>query len=242
MATGTYKPSEIEPKRIKEWEDKGVYKTSDSPKDKQYVLGMFPYPSGDGLHTGHGRIFTAVDVVARYLRMKGKDVLMPVGWDAFGLPAENAAIKAKTNPMSLVPKNEANFKRQMQMLGLSFDWEKAFSTTDPDYYRWTQWIFLKLYSVKNNKGERLVYRKEVPINWCPKCLTGLANEEVEADGTHERCGTVVTQRMLPQWVMRITDYSDRLLDGLIGLDWPKGILEMQKNWIGRREGTRVKWR
>ena len=181
MASGSYKPSEVEAKWIKEWEENGVYKTPQNPKDKAYVLGMFPYPSGEGLHTGHGRIFTAVDVVSRFLRMKGKDVLMPVGWDAFGLPAENAAIKAKTNPMKMVPKNEANFKRQMQMLGLSFDWDRSFSTTDPEYYKWTQWIFLKLYSVKNKKGERLVYRKEVPINWCPKCLTGLANEEVQAD-------------------------------------------------------------
>lgn len=241
MAVRAYQPEEIEAKWIKDWEDNGVYKTSSNPKNKQYVLGMFPYPSGEGLHTGHGRIFTAVDVVSRYFRMKGRDVLMPVGWDAFGLPAENAAIKAKTNPMSLVPKNEANFKRQMQMLGLSFDWDRAFSTTDPEYYKWTQWIFLKLYGKKNEKGERLVYRKEVAINWCPKCKTGLANEEVEADETHERCGTVVTQRMLPQWVMRITDYSDRLLDGLIGLDWPKGILEMQKNWIGKKEGYKIKF-
>ena len=239
-----FNPAEIEKKWISTWEAERTYVTPErSGKPKSYVLGMFPYPSGEGLHTGHGRIFTAVDVVARYQRMKGYDVLCPMGWDAFGLPAENAAIKARKNPVDMVPHNEANFKRQMMMLGWSYDWDRAFSTTDPAYYKWTQWLFLKLYSIKNDKGERLVYRKEVPINWCPFCKTGLANEEVQADGTHERCGTVVTEKLLPQWNMRITDYADRLLADLDSekLDWPRGILEMQKNWIGRKEGYKIKF-
>ena len=223
-------------------------------KNKTYVLGMFPYPSGEGLHVGHVRIFTACDVMARYFRMKGQEVLSPMGWDAFGLPAENAAIKAKKVPQEMVPKNYANFRRQMQDLSLSFDWEREFATTDPSYYAITQWIFLQLYGKKDDQGRRLVYREKVAINWCPKCKTGLANEEVLPDGTHERCGTVVGKKLLPQWVMRITSYAERLLTDLDidleikgkkldserkGLDWPRGILEMQRNWIGKKEGTRV---
>ncbi len=242
-------------------------------KNKTYVLGMFPYPSGEGLHVGHVRIFTACDVMARYFRMKNRaeaqnseaahplgssralgfptshdNVMSPMGWDAFGLPAENAAIKAHKIPQEMVPHNYANFKKQMQNLSLDFDWEREFATTDPKYYAITQWIFLQLY----NKG--LVYREKVAINWCPKCLTGLANEEVMGDGTHERCGTVVGKKLLPQWVMKITAYAERLLNDLdidlhiegkkldpsrAGLDWPKGILEMQRNWIGKKEGIDI---
>jgi leucyl-tRNA synthetase len=223
---------------------------------KTYVLGMFPYPSGEGLHVGHVRIFTACDVMARYFRMKGDQVMSPMGWDAFGLPAENAAIKAKKIPQEMVPHNYANFKKQMQNLSLSFDWEREFATTDPSYYAITQWIFLQLYGKKDEQGRRIVYREKVAINWCPKCLTGLANEEVLPDGTHERCGTVVGKKLLPQWVMRITSYAERLLNDLDidlhiegkkldperkGLDWPKGILEMQRNWIGKKEGARVRF-
>lgn len=221
-------------------------------RNKTYILGMFPYPSGEGLHVGHVRIFTACDVMARYFRMKeGKEtVLSPMGWDAFGLPAENAAIKAKKIPQTMVPHNYANFKAQMQNLSLSFDWQHEFATTDPTYYAFTQWLFLKLYE----KG--LVYRERVPINWCPKCKTGIANEEVLGDGTHERCGTVTGKKLLPQWVMRITEYAERLLADLdvdlnfdgkkldgsrAGLDWPKGILEMQRNWIGKKEGINIKF-
>lgn len=240
-------------------------------QQKTYVLGMFPYPSGEGLHVGHVRIFTACDVMARYFRMKGRgdnkvsdpladsvrlgppkepSVLSPMGWDAFGLPAENAAIKNKRIPQEMVPHNYANFKKQMQNLSLSFDWERELATTDPEYYAITQWIFLQLYK----KG--LVYREEVAINWCPKCKTGLANEEVMADGTHERCGTVVGKKNLPQWVMKITAYAERLLNDLDmdlkiegkkldssrkGLDWPRGILEMQRNWIGKKEGINVNY-
>lgn len=229
-------------------------------KSKTYILGMFPYPSGEGLHVGHVRIFTACDVMARYFRMKtGRDtVLSPMGWDAFGLPAENAAIKAKKIPQTMVPHNYANFKKQMQSLSLSFDWGHEFATTDPTYYAFTQWLFLKLYE----KG--LVYREKVPINWCPKCKTGIANEEVLSDGTHERCGTPTGKKLLPQWVMKITDYAERLLadldtdisiyfgqsensdnriirgsEGRKGLDWPKGILEMQRNWIGKGRGLSI---
>ena len=221
-------------------------------KNKSYVLGMFPYPSGEGLHVGHGRIFTAVDVMARYMRMKSltsdpstlprqardrsgspraRNVLSPMGWDAFGLPAENAAIKAKKNPIDMVPHNYNNFRAQMKNLSFNFDWDHELATMDPTYYGFTQWLFLELYEAG------LVYREQVEINWCPKCLTGLANEEVMADGTHERCGTVVGKKSLPQWVMKITSYAQRLLDGLDeGLDWPRGILEMQRNWIGKKEG------
>ncbi|GAB4026659.1 MAG: leucine--tRNA ligase [Candidatus Microgenomates bacterium] len=221
-------------------------------KKKTYILGMFPYPSGEGLHVGHVRIFTACDVMARYFRMKegSETVLSPMGWDAFGLPAENAAIKAKKIPQTMVPHNYANFKKQMQDLSLSFDWEHELSTTDPTYYAFTQWLFLKLYE----KG--LVYREKVPINWCPKCKTGIANEEVLSDGTHERCGTVTGKKLLPQWVMRITSYAERLLSDLdidlqiegkkldstrVGLDWPTGILEMQRNWIGKGRGLSIKF-
>ncbi len=211
-------------------------------KKKMYVLGMFPYPSGAGLHVGHVRIYTACDVMARYFKAKGHEVLSPMGWDAFGLPAENAAIKFKTNPMEMVPKNQANFKHQLQNLEMGFDWSREFSTTEPSYYGLTQWLFLKLYE----KG--LVYRDKVPINWCPKCKTGIANEEVLGDGTHERCGTAVERREMWQWVMRITEYADRLLGPVVEslqfdepLDWPRGILEMQKNWIGRKEGARIQF-
>lgn len=227
-------------------------------KKKTYILGMFPYPSGEGLHVGHVRIFTACDVMARYFRMKeGKEtVLSPMGWDAFGLPAENAAIKAKKIPQTMVPHNYANFKAQMQNLSLSFDWQHELATTDPTYYALTQWIFLKLYSMKDEQGRRLVYREKVPINWCPKCKTGIANEEVLSDGTHERCGTVTGKKLLPQWVMRITSYAERLLSDLdidlqiegkkldlarAGLDWPTGILEMQRNWIGKGRGLSIKF-
>lgn len=237
-----YNPKEIEAKWLDEWVQNKTYLSKQSEgKEKAYVLGMFPYPSGDGLHTGHVRMFTACDVLGRYLRMKGKNVLLPMGWDAFGLPAENAAIKKKVNPKEMVPENEANFKRQMQLVGLSYDWEREFSTTDPEYYKWTQWLFLKLYSLKDKNGKRLVEKRVVPINWCPFCKTGLANEEVLSDGTHERCGKSVQQRSMNQWVMRITEYAEELLTDLKGLDWPKGILEMQKNWIGKREGAKVKF-
>lgn len=243
MPAKKYFPKEFESKWVEKWESEQVYKTGEIVKDKPkaYTLSMFPYPSGSGLHVGHVRIYTGTDILARYFRMKGYSVLHPMGWDAFGLPAENAAIAAKRNPMDIVPQNIANFKSQMKALGFSYDWSKEFATTDPEYYKWTQWLFLKLYSIKNKKGERLVYRSKAPINWCPVCKTGLSNEEVLPDGTHERCKSKTVEKLLPQWMMRITDFADRLLSDLEGLEWPKGILEMQRNWIGKKEGIIINY-
>jgi leucyl-tRNA synthetase len=235
--TNKYLPSQFEAKWVEKWEKEKVYQTpkltTDNRKLKTYCLSMFPYPSGAGLHVGHVRIYTGTDVLARYLRMKGYAVLHPMGWDAFGLPAENAAIAARKNPMDMVPKNIANFKRQMKMLGFSYDWDREFSTTDPEYYKWTQWLFIQFFKMG------LLYKKNAPINFCPKCKTGLAEEEVLSDGTHERCGNKIEKRELPQWLFRITDYADRLLADLHGLDWPEGILEMQRNWIGKKEGINI---
>lgn len=232
-----YDPSEFESKMIDLWEKENVYRThlqSPDSNNKAYCLSMFPYPSGAGLHVGHVRIYTGTDVMARYFKMMGKDVLHPMGWDAFGLPAENAAIKAKKNPLDMVPGNIANFKRQMNMLGLSYDWERELATTDPAYYKWTQWLFMQFFKMG------LLYKRNTPIHWCPKCKTGLAEEEVLANGTHERCGSEITKKELPQWIFRITAYAEQLLEDLKLLDWPKGILEMQKNWIGKKEGIIIK--
>ncbi|MCX7956082.1 MAG: class I tRNA ligase family protein, partial [Patescibacteria group bacterium] len=235
-----YHPQNFEKKWSENWEKEKVYQTqkpinSLTQKPKQYVLSMFPYPSGAGLHVGHVRIYTGTDVLARFFRMNGYPVLHPMGWDAFGLPAENAAIKAKKNPMDMVPENIKNFKRQMQMLGFSYDWEREFSTTDPEYYRWTQWLFIQFFKMG------LLYKKEIPVYYCPSCKTGLAEEEVLSDGTHERCGKSITRKTLPQWLFKITSYADKLLEDLKDLDWPQGILEMQKNWIGRSEGTEIEF-
>lgn len=233
-----YNHSEIEKEVASWWEKEHTYETNpkseiSKAKHKMYCLSMFPYPSGAGLHVGHVRIFTGTDVMARYFRMKGYNVLHPMGWDAFGLPAENAAIKEHKNPMDMVPRNIANFKKQMQALGLSYDWDKEFSTTDPDYYKWTQWLFIQFF----NAG--LLYKKDTPINFCPSCKTGLAEEEVLPNGTHERCGKQIEKKDLPQWIFKITTYADALLKGLKELDWPQGILEMQKNWIGKKEGIDI---
>jgi len=234
-----YQPKDFEKKWQEKWEEEGVYKTSSLNKknknNKKYILAMFPYPSGSGLHVGHVRIYTGTDVLARFFRMQGCPVLHPMGFDAFGLPAENAAVKAKKNPMDLVPKNIENFKRQMKMLGFSYDWEKEFSTTDPSYYKWTQWFFIQFFKMG------LLYKKEMPIYYCPSCRTGLAEEEVLPNNTHERCGKEVERRTLPQWVFKITAYADRLLEDLKDLDWPEGILQMQKNWIGKSEGAEIKF-
>lgn len=233
MKENNYQPVDFEQKWRSWWEDQKVYKTGTKDIDRVYTLVMFPYPSGAGLHVGHARVYTGTDVLARYFRMQGKQVLHPMGWDAFGLPAENAAIKQKKNPMDLVPANIATFKRQMQSLGLSYDWDREFATTDLSYYQWTQWLFIQFFKMG------LLYKKETPIYYCPFCKTGLAQEEVLNDGTHERCGNKVEQRSLPQWIFRITQYADRLLSDLQGLDWPKGILEQQKNWIGKKEGITI---
>jgi len=232
-----YLPQEFEQKWVSEWEKNKVYKV-ESPKSKDkksFIFPMFPYPSGAGLHVGHVRVYTGTDVVARFHRMNGYAVLHPMGWDAFGLPAENAAIKAKKNPMDMVPDHIATFKRQMKSLGFSYDWDREFTTTDPQYYKWTQWLFLQFYKMG------LLYKKNTPINFCPSCKTGLAEEEVLANGTHERCGNKIEKKELPQWLFKITSYADRLLEDLNELDWPKGILEMQKNWIGKDKGLSIQF-
>jgi len=197
-----------------------------------YCLDMFPYPSGSGLHVGHPRGYTATDVYTRFKKLQGFNVIHPMGWDAFGLPAENYAIKNKTHPSKVVEENVAHFKDQLNKFDLSYDWEKEVNTTDPKYYRWTQYIFLKLFE----RG--LAYEAEVPINYCPSCKTGLANEEV-VGGKCERCGTAVERKNIRQWILKITEYADRLLEDLDGLDWPEPIKEMQRNWIGRSEGSNI---
>jgi len=231
-----YLPHEIEQKWQERWAKDGLYKTPDrSAKPKYYCLDMFPYPSGDGAHIGHFKGYCASDVISRYLRMKGYNVLHPMGWDAFGLPAENYAIKTSIHPAITTQKAIEKFKGQMQKTGFSYDWSREINTTDPEYYKWTQWIFLKLFE----KG--LAYEVEAPINWCPSCKTGLANEEVVA-GKCERCETKVTKKNLRQWVLKITAYADRLLADLDDLDWPENIKLMQRNWIGRSEGAEVDFR
>ena len=226
----------IEPKWQKYWDDNKTFKVTEDakfPKEKRrYVLDMFPYPSGAGLHVGHPEGYTATDIYCRYLRMNGYNVLHPMGYDSFGLPAENYAIKTGTHPSITTNANIANFTRQIKSLGFSYDWDRCVSTCESDYYKWTQWIFLKLYE----KG--LAYEAETPINWCPSCLTGLANEEVK-EGKCERCGETVTHKTIRQWILKITEYADRLLEDLEGLDWPESVKAMQKNWIGKSEGAEV---
>ncbi len=236
--TTRYQPQEFEKKWAETWYKNKDYKAPepDNKRKKQFIFPMFPYPSGAGLHVGHVRVYTGTDIVARYYRMNQYAVLHPIGWDAFGLPAENAAVKAKKNPMDMVPEHIATFKRQMISLGFSFDWDRELSTIDPNYYKWTQWLFIQFYKMG------LLYKKNTPINYCPTCKTGLAEEEVLPNGTHERCGNKIEKRDLPQWVFKITKYADRLLSDLEGLDWPKGILEMQRNWIGRKEGINIKYK
>lgn len=231
-----YPHRDIEPKWQQYWEDKKVFHTPDFPAgEKTYVLDMFPYPSAEGLHVGHPEGYTATDIVSRFLRMNGKSVLHPMGWDAFGLPAENYALKTGVHPKITTAKNIEKFKKQIQSLGLSYDWSREVNTTDPEYYKWTQWIFLKLYQ----KG--LAYEAEVPINWCPKDKTGLANEEV-VNGRCERCGTEVERRKLRQWILKITAYADRLVSDLEGLDWPESIKRLQRDWVGKKTGAKVKFK
>jgi leucyl-tRNA synthetase len=231
-----YKPSEIEPKWQARWREAKLHKTEFDPgKPKFYALDMFPYPSGSGLHVGHCEGYTATDIITRFKRMQGFNVLHPMGWDAFGLPAENFAIKTGIHPAITTEKSIANFRRQIDSVGFAYDWDREVNTTDPGYYKWTQWIFLQLYK----KG--LAYEGVMPINWCPSCKTGLANEEVKA-GLCDRCGTQVERRALRQWLLRITSYADRLLADLDGVDWPESTLLMQKNWIGRSRGAEVVFR
>jgi leucyl-tRNA synthetase len=230
-----YDPSKIEPKWQSYWAKHKTFRSSiDKKKPKYYVLDMFPYPSGAGLHVGHPEGYTATDIICRYKRMKGVNVLHPMGWDAFGLPAENYAIKTGRHPSEVTAENIATFKRQIQAIGFSYDWDREINTTDSDYYKWTQWIFLQLYK----KG--LAYESELPINWCPGCKTGLANEEV-IDGKCDRCKSQTTKKLLRQWVLRITQYADRLVDDLESLDWPEPIKQMQRNWIGKSVGANVKF-
>lgn len=230
----SYPFKKIEKKWQKIWAKNNfkIWHAKDFKGKKIYILDMFPYPSGEGLHVGHVEGYTGTDILSRYYRMNGYNVLHPMGWDAFGLPAENYAIKMKKNPMNFVPKNIKRYKKQMIMLGLSYDWQREINTTDPNYYKWTQWMFLKMYE----KG--LVYEKAAPINFCPSCKTGLANEEV-VQGRCERCGSLTEIRYLNQWHIRITAYADRLLEDLDELDWPENVKEMQRNWIGKSEGYEV---
>ena len=224
----------IEKKWQKYWLENKTFKAEDcvAGKEKLYVLDMFPYPSGAGLHVGHPEGYTATDIFCRYKRMRGFNVLHPMGWDAFGLPAEQYAIETGTHPSVTTKKNIETFKRQIQSLGFSYDWDREINTTDPKYFRWTQWIFLQLYK----KG--LAYVDEVPVNWCPALGTVLANEEV-IDGRSERGNHPVIRKPMRQWVLKITEYAERLLKDLDTLDWPEGIKEMQRNWIGRSEGAEV---
>ena len=226
----------IEPKWQNYWDKNKTFRVTEDekfPADKRrYVLDMFPYPSGAGLHVGHPEGYTATDIYCRYLRMNGYNVLHPMGYDAFGLPAENYAIKTGTHPSITTNANIENFTRQIKALGFSYDWDRCVATCEPDYYKWTQWIFLKLYE----KG--LAYEAETPINWCPSCLTGLANEEVK-EGKCERCGAVVTHKTIRQWILKITEYAERLLEDLDTLDWPDSVKAMQRNWIGKSFGAEV---
>ncbi|QAA24064.1 leucine--tRNA ligase [Sporolactobacillus terrae] len=225
----------IEAKWQKFWDEHQTFRTDDaSDKPKYYVLDMFPYPSGKGLHVGHPEGYTATDIMARMKRMQGFEVLHPMGWDAFGLPAEQYALDTGNDPGEFTKKNIATFKRQIKSLGFSYDWNREINTTDPQYYRWTQWIFLQLYK----KG--LAYIAEVPVNWCPALGTVLANEEV-IDGKSERGGFPVVRKPMKQWMLKITAYADRLLSDLEDLDWPESIKEMQRNWIGRSEGAEVQF-
>ncbi|MDR2581388.1 MAG: leucine--tRNA ligase [Fibromonadaceae bacterium] len=267
-----YAPQDIEPKWQNYWEENKSFRTPE-PKDKAkkfYCLDMFPYPSGAGLHVGHPEGYTATDIICRYKRAKGFQVLHPMGWDAFGLPAEQYAIQTGTHPAVTTQKNCDTFRRQIKGLGLSYDWEREINTTDPGYYKWTQWIFSKLYDTwfdtEQNKGrpiselpipkeisekgdlavkeyiseKRLAYYADAQVWWCRKCKTVCANEEVLADGSHEKCGTFeIEHRNLKQWLLRIPLYAERLLDGLETLDWPAGIKDMQRNWIGKSRGAMV---
>jgi leucyl-tRNA synthetase len=261
---------DIEPKWQQFWDENQTFRTdNDFSKPKYYILDMFPYPSGAGLHVGHPEGYTATDIVSRYKRMKGFNVLHPMGWDAFGLPAEQYAIQTGTHPAITTLKNCDTFRRQIKSLGLSYDWTREINTTDPGYFRWTQWIFLQLYNTwfdpELQKGRpvselevpqevqllgekavneyisenRLAYYANAQVWWCQSCRTVCANEEVLTDGSHEKCGNQVIRKNLKQWLLRIPQYAERLLDGLEGLDWPEGIKDMQRNWIGKSKGAEV---
>ena len=257
-----YPFDQIEPKWQAIWEERQLFHAPnpgengfDPAKPKFYVLDMFPYPSGAGLHVGHPEGYTATDIVARYKRLRGFSVLHPMGWDAFGLPAEQYAIKSGQHPAVTTRENVAKFKRQLKRIGFSYDWQREINTTDPGYYKWTQWIFLQIYNSwfnpetkraepistyrgTNPDSVRLAYVADVPVNWCPELGTVLANEEV-VDGKSEVGGFPVVRRPMRQWMLRITAYAERLLDELDELDWPEGIKLLQRNWIGRSEGAEI---
>lgn len=230
-----YNPIEIEAKWQKKWDNSKLYEVkADHSKQKMYISGMFPYPSGAGLHTGHARSYTIVDSIARFYRQKGKNVLNPIGWDTFGLPAENYAIKTGISPQEATKTNIANFKKQFKRLGISIDWSREINTSNPEYYKWTQWIFRELYK----KG--LAYRKESYQWWCDNDKTVLANEQVE-NGRCWRCGEEVTKKRMTQWFFRITAYADELLEDIDNLDWPEKIKTMQRNWIGKSKGAEIEF-
>lgn len=236
MGAGEYNPKQIEKKWQDIWEKEKLFEASkDKSKPKFYALIEFPYPSGEGLHVGHPRPYTGLDIIARKRRMEGYNVLYPIGWDAFGLPAENYAIKNKIHPRIVTERNVARFRQQIKSLGISFDWSREVNTTDPSYYKWTQWIFLKLFE----KG--LAYKAEIPINWCTDCKVGLANEEV-VNGVCERCGGEVVRKVKSQWMLKITEYAEKLLEGLDTVDFIEKVKIQQKNWIGRSEGAEVDFR
>jgi leucyl-tRNA synthetase len=266
-----YNFKEIEKKWQQYWDHNKTYKSSiDLTKQKFYCLDMFPYPSGAGLHVGHPEGYTATDIICRYKRANGYNVLHPMGWDAFGLPAEQYAIQTGTHPSVTTQKNCETFRRQIQSLGLSYDWEREINTTDLSYFKWTQWIFIRLFNTwfdqEQNKGrhigelpipedinklgesairkyitsKRLAYYDNAQVWYCRECKTVCANEEVLNDGSHEKCGTKeVERRYLKQWMLRIPHYAERLLDGLDQLDWPAGVKDMQRNWIGKSTGAEV---
>ena len=233
-----YDHKKVEAKQQQKWWDADIDKVgSDPTKPKCYVLDMFPYPSGEGLHVGHPKGYIATDIYSRMKKMQGYNILHPMGWDAFGLPAENYALKNKIHPKVAVEKNIATFKSQLKKIGFNYDWEREINTTDPEYYKWTQWIFLKLFE----KG--LAYESHEPINWCPSCQTGLANEDLE-NGKCERCGSEVEKKPMRQWVLKITDYADRLLADLDlpELKWPEHIKESQRHWIGKSVGAEIEFK
>ena len=233
--SGLYNHKDIEPKWQQFWEDTKTFKVDNNgSKPKYYVLDMFPYPSGQGLHVGHPKGYVGSDVVSRYKRMQGFDVLHPMGWDAFGLPTERQASKEGIHPAVVTERNTKTFAQQLKKLGLSYDWDREICTSNPNYYRWTQWIFLKLYE----KG--LAYQAEISVNWCPALNTVLANEEVK-DGIYVETGDPVERRLMRQWMLRITDYAERLIADLDLVDWPESLKEMQRNWIGRSEGAKIKF-
>jgi len=226
----SYDFKKIEQKWKEHWKSDPYFKTGKPGSAKKYYcLDMFPYPSGSGLHIGHWKGYVFSDVYSRIKKLQGYNVLHPMGWDAFGLPAENDAIKKKIHPKINTEKNITTFKKQLAAIGALYDWDKELDTTDPAYYKWTQWIFLQMYKAG------LAYQDDRPINWCPSCLTGLANEEV-VEGACERCGATTEQKPIRQWVLKITDYAEKLLEGLDDLNWPDKVKQMQRNWIGKSEG------